>query len=458
MLPFDADWERSFCEATAVTLLDLSPYSNPSSRPTPSQQLLVPGALSTNASILASQAELDSYALRRTGHDLTFTSYSSLDPFQNEHELEDDYEDPEGIKEVFFAIPLGLDRTVESNSLPFVLHSYAQWFTMTVFDPQKIAHTAKAAVIDQFLKSSSSRSRMLLISELMGKLIKSRTLDREGERAFRLMVDDVSDSIASYQVQQWPASKGEREWANATLNNMLELISMQIIVVPYASLLRLLKSVVPIFLCACLPPHPPAMSAILLETTVNLRHFVASDVVTSITTGRPLLCLREDAKSLGMPVDPEVIRQIEEDVKKIRILPPQSRDVSMEVKRRVVQEGWREAVLIYMYMALGGADANDRKVKKAQREFMKLVNTIGTGLRPRLFLRSLKQVGLATINPVDRETIASRFLALPEFANPNSVGHDQLRILKDVWNQTNTSGRAAQWKDLREACWRITGV
>ncbi|GAB1526359.1 hypothetical protein RhiTH_009526 [Rhizoctonia solani] len=243
------------------------------------------------------------------------------------------------------------------------------------------------------------------------------------------------------------------------------------------------------------------MSAILLETTVNLRHFVASDVVTSITTGRSLLCryhvpwslefcedfmrrgesqglqwllgipdqfillfgytegLREDAKSLGMPVDPEIIGQIEEDVKKIRISPSQSRDVSMEVKRRVVQEGWREAVLIYMYMALGRADANDRKVKKAQREFMKLVNAIGTGRHPDIFLAIPTMiVGLATINPVDRETITSRFLALPEFANPNSVGHDQLRILKDVWNQTDTSGRAAQWKDLREASWRITGV
>ncbi|CAE6478792.1 unnamed protein product [Rhizoctonia solani] len=160
-----------------------------------------------------------------------------------------------------------------------------------------------------------------------------------------------------------------------------------------------------------------------------------------------------------MPVDPEIIGQIEEDVKKIRISPSQSRDVSMEVKRRVVQEGWREAVLIYMYMALGGADANDRKVKKAQREFMKLVNAIGTGRHPDIFLAIPTMiVGLATINPVDRETITSRFLALPEFANPNSVGHDQLRILKDVWNQTDTSGRAAQWKDLREASWRITGV
>ncbi|KAG8684508.1 hypothetical protein FRC11_012009, partial [Ceratobasidium sp. 423] len=96
--------------------------------------------------------------------------------------------------------------------------------------------------------------------------------------------------------------------------------------------------------------------------------------------------LKEDAEAAGTFVDPRIIARIEEDMKKIIILPCESKDPSLAIGRVVVQECWREAVFIYIYMALCGAHALDPRVEKAQKGFMKLVNGIKPGRNPDLFL------------------------------------------------------------------------
>jgi hypothetical protein len=68
------------------------------------------------------------------------------------------------------------------------------------------------------------------------------------------------------------------------------------------------------------------------------------------------------------------------------------------------------------------------------------------------------QVGVATTRSSHRQIITSRILSRPEFTNPNTAGNDYLRMLEDIWARTQVEGRAAQWKDLREACRRVTGV
>jgi hypothetical protein len=57
-----------------------------------------------------------------------------------------------------------------------------------------------------------------------------------------------------------------------------------------------------------------------------------------------------EAKATGTSVDPQIIAQIEDDMPKIVILPCQSTDPSLAICRMVVQECWRQAMLIYFYM------------------------------------------------------------------------------------------------------------
>jgi hypothetical protein len=63
-------------------------------------------------------------------------------------------------------------------------------------------------------------------------------------------------------------------------------------VAPLAYTLRILQLAAPVFLCAFPPPYPPHLPDILLtiRDDIILEHFAVSDVVTSIMTGRPLLC------------------------------------------------------------------------------------------------------------------------------------------------------------------------
>ncbi|KDN40392.1 hypothetical protein RSAG8_08155, partial [Rhizoctonia solani AG-8 WAC10335] len=244
----------------------------------------------------------------------------------------------------------------------------------------------------------------------------------------QLLRGEISQNVTGYQAQGWPVSEEERQRASAALDNILELIGIQLATTPLSTTLRLLQSAAPVFLSACSPVHPPHLSDILLEPGINLRHFAAADVATSITTGRPLLCryhvpwslelcnefikkrenqglqwllgipdefimlfgyingLKEEAEAVGACLNPRIIEQIEADMKSITILPCEGRDPSLAIGRMVVQESWREAVFIYLYMALCGAHALDPRVEKAQKGFMKLVNGIRPGRNPDAFL------------------------------------------------------------------------
>ncbi|KAF8679425.1 hypothetical protein RHS04_04876 [Rhizoctonia solani] len=425
-----------------------------------------------------------------------------LIPLKHNTDVEEEYDDddPEGFEEILCQISIRLDRTVDSNKLPFVLQCYAQWISQSVFEPLKIAYTTKDTISQQFSLSQASRSRLLMISQIMRKLAKHRALDEEGNMLLELLRCEIWQNVAAFCSRQW-AENEEREHAILALNNTFELMNMQAASAPLSDLLRLIQLAAPVFLKACPSPYPPHMSELLLEVNVNLRHFVVADVASSITTGRPLQCryhvpwsleycdefirkredrgsqwllgipdqfllllaymnnLREDAIAANAMIDPTMIERIGEDIRVINVMPCESKEPTLAIVRTVVQECWRQAIFIYLYMALGRAHALDSQVKKAHRSFMKLVNGTKSGRNPDALLTiPMIIAGVAATKSTHRHTIISRVLSVPEYTNPNTAGNDHLHLLKEVWTRTANEGRAARWDDLREACWRITGV
>ncbi|KAH7345458.1 hypothetical protein B0J17DRAFT_713040 [Rhizoctonia solani] len=525
-LPIDVDWDTILHPPTAMPSLDpLAIRAVPSSSLTSHQPVAPPDLTSNQASLFHAlfslgetnspqqpnspsahalthpipHAELEHYTPRSYELGLYPRRASVYDLRLDEYEEVED--DPEGVKEIFCQMPLGLDRMVDSNWLPFVLQSFARWLPLVIFDPLKIIHRVKDVIVQQFSQSPASRSRLLLISELMAMLAKSWALDERGKKMLQLLSDDIWQNITGYRISTWPVSNEERERASAALDNMIDFISIQVVTAPLSVTLRLLQSAALVFLSACPLPHPPRLCDILLETGINLRHFAATDVATSVTTGRPLLCryhvpwslelcdefmkkrenqglqwllgipdqfiilfgymngLKEDAEAAGISVDSSIIKGIEEDMKKISILPCGGREPSLAIGRMVVQECWREAVFIYLYMALDGADAFDPRVEKAQKGFMRLVNGIKPGRNPDSFLIiPMLIAGVATTKLAHRRIIRSRILGLPDCAIPNTAGNDSLLILEDIWARTELERRPAQWGDLREACRRVTGI
>ncbi|QRW18614.1 Fungal Zn(2)-Cys(6) binuclear cluster domain [Rhizoctonia solani] len=87
----------------------------------------------SNSALLTSSNEHMSDQSRPTVHPPL-----DLVPDTDTSEYEDD-EDDRGPGEAFCQSPIVLDRTVDSNLLVFVLHSYAQLMPLVIFDPLKPA-------------------------------------------------------------------------------------------------------------------------------------------------------------------------------------------------------------------------------------------------------------------------------------------------------------------------------
>jgi hypothetical protein len=156
---------------------------------------------------------------------------------------------------------------------------------------------------------------------------------------------------------------------------------------PLSASIRLLEAAAPVFRRACCePPEQLAnLPGILLDSRLNLRHFAACDVFFSLLTGRLMLFryditytpemgdrMMEDSglqclhgvpgqfmvvvawintlrEEFGTRVDQRDVAQIERELQSVRITPSTSAD-PFAVWKLVVQECWRQAVYIYLYM------------------------------------------------------------------------------------------------------------
>ncbi|CAE6482383.1 unnamed protein product [Rhizoctonia solani] len=161
----------------------------------------------------------------------------------------------------------------------------------------------------------------------------------------------------------------------------------------------------------------------------------------------------------GTAIEPSLLRGIEDDLSKIRIPPVESVDPALRIERKAVQEGWRQAAYIYLYMKLHGVNAQDSRVKQASRIFMRLANETKTGHSLDAFLVvPMMIVGVVLLKQRDRNAICDRIRGHRECQNPESALNGNIRMMEDVWSRTAIEGRAAIWPDLRIACYNVTGM
>jgi hypothetical protein len=152
----------------------------------------------------------------------------------------DDENDPEGVGEVLCQVPVRLDPIVDSNSLAFVLQSCkfsslvpytssklslldARWMPLVVFDPLIIASATQGGIIRRFLDCPGSRSRLLLVSNVMRRLAKSWNLDEGGKMTLSSLRDQVWQNVINYRSKELPPTENERKRANAALDQLIEV-------------------------------------------------------------------------------------------------------------------------------------------------------------------------------------------------------------------------------------------
>ncbi|CUA78359.1 hypothetical protein RSOLAG22IIIB_13097 [Rhizoctonia solani] len=316
-----------------------------------------------------------------------------------------------------------------------------------------------------------------------------------------MLASQVHQTIALFKSNSGASLGSAQQNAREALDHIVEIIGVQLYSSPLSAVIRLLEDTAPVFRSACPEPLTQLVNLpnLLLGPWVHLRYFAVTDVTLSITTGRPMffrydvefsleLCermtqrktnygltwmhgmpdelvllfawmnnLREEAQ-LGAPISEDVVARIQDDIKGLQIVPGQAADPTLKVGRLVVQECWRQVAYIYLYMALCGTYAQDLRVEKHIKTFMKLVNGIAPGRNPDAFLVvPIMIAGIAATKLKDRETLRKRLSELPE-CKPGTCRHDSLRVLEDVWARTEGEGRPPVWEDLRSSCLRISGL
>ncbi|CAE6451094.1 unnamed protein product [Rhizoctonia solani] len=408
-----------------------------------------------------------------------FTHFDDGEP-----EFTEDY-DPEGIH-VVLCINMTMDKNLKENSIPFVLQSYSQWAIVSIFEPLKIAHALRDHVIEQF-SSEDTRTKTILIANVMSMFAKNPLVDSTGTSVVSYLASKVREDVGSFMATP-PSSVITLDRRNAmrVLDHTLEIMTLQVNTRSLAACIQSVVDAAPVFRRACSEPpgQPLNLANMLLDPGLNLRHFAATDILASVATGRPTcfkyeiafsaeLCermfqLQENyglqwlhglpdqfimifawinslCETQGASVDADLVTRIETEIIHAKIALDQAEDPALRIGRTIVREGWRHATLIYLYMVLCKADANDSRVVRALKNFMRLVNGIKPGRIPDTYLANPMIIaGVAACKERDRRTIRQRILNVPECSVPETAGYDAVLELEDVWARTRNEGRAAQ--------------
>ncbi|KAG9126956.1 hypothetical protein FRC07_001255 [Ceratobasidium sp. 392] len=406
--------------------------------------------------------------------------------------------DPEGIREIVCRSPT-LDKNAPSNSLPFILQSYSTWMRWTVFEPLRMANKARNYLITRFNQSQDSRWTITMLANIVRSLERSSSSGRSYLPAISLLRDRTQRKLTLARSHDNPPNESNSRTELDALDDVFELISLQFMSSSIRSNMGLIREAAPVYLRAWpdSPGTPLNLPAILVHPEYSLRHFPALDILISLSMCRPML-LRYDVSYTqeicaavtdidtiglqwmhGVPdqfimllarmnmlrvdfapnVDPQIVDEIEAEIRDFRPVLGVSTDPFLTVARLGVQESWRQALYIYLYMGLCGADASDPRVEKALKGFIRLLEGTKPGRTPDSFLIvPMIVAGVASRRPQDRKIIQSRMLNLRECSQPDTAGHETVLTMSELWLRTDAEARPAVWMDLRIAAATITGV
>ncbi|GAB1522236.1 hypothetical protein RhiTH_005350 [Rhizoctonia solani] len=250
-----------------------------------------------------------------------------------------------------------------------------------------------------------------------------------------------------------------------------------------------------------------------MSASVNIRHFATTDIIVSITTGRPMFFRYDTSYSpqilemikdgrygmqwlhgiadqyivilahinvlfeeFGTKASTEHVAEIENQISEVGSFTERSADPVSTVWRYTVRECWKMTMYIYLYMVgslatylqfqtncpvkvLCGASTVDSRVLPRVKSFTRLIDAVTPGRNPDSFLYiPMIIVGASSYRQRDRAVIQRRMFGLQECLNPGSCGYDAMNMLIDVWRRTEAENRPAVWYDLRLAAFRVTGI
>ncbi|KEP50084.1 fungal-specific transcription factor domain protein [Rhizoctonia solani 123E] len=384
---------------------------------------------------------------------------------------------------------LALDKKVKSNTLPFLLLSYALWMRQFLFEPVRIIPLAREYIIEEYSEGLAARGRMMAISNAVRAIT--------GSTGYTLEAFEVLEPHMYQELARVPSTFGR----DPATDRFEALLAMSTTYEVRTSLFHQhLAHHLPVHLGSgqSIPSQQSSQSHASRRSHLPLRYFAMLDVLLNAVIGRPMnfrydtcftpgvyasvfdleqgpgprwcygvpdrlviIFARMNAllEDFGSGVDMREVRELEAEIKEVKPIVVASADPILAVGRLVVQESWRQAAYIYLYMGLCGANSHDARVIKAHDDFMEVFVRTKPGRIPDSFMvLPLPILGIATRHPDDQELLKRRMLALSECARRGTTGNQFIRMLECIWGLVNDSGRPTSWSDLRLASLYVAGV
>ncbi|QRV82567.1 Fungal specific transcription factor domain [Ceratobasidium sp. AG-Ba] len=234
------------------------------------------------------------------------------------------------------------------------------------------------------------------------------------------------------------------------------------------------------------PSHDSAsipLARVLTSGRYELGHFILLDLVCPMAYGVPpvldydtSLPPSESNARLhdwinGCPLEMKLIlANINKHVAWARVLPspdwrpleqqllswqPRLHSVAQEeswkrIARLAVQESWRQALLIYLYMAVCGVASNDPRVASSVRQVFQVVDTV----KPRLqtvtsgqFLMQQFIAGICTPHEKQRAQVRSKLSNVIETMIWLFPVSKFVPVLDHLWHGAAAEGRPILWRD-----------
>ncbi|GAB1526370.1 hypothetical protein RhiTH_009537 [Rhizoctonia solani] len=398
-------------------------------------------------------------------------------PTQHWPTLDED-SDSDDLEDVRTALSnvLVMTGNAESESL---VDCFALWMIRFLFEPLRGISTTKDIIIQGLARGGEALWRMMLQANIAWQVAGNAQCDIDHPPYFSTFYSHIIQRLSTAKSHIEPSREMDRCYALSALEQSFELMCILCKIGTLSDILNAMQHAAPVFRRACSDSPEKLVNLPLLLTTVDisLQSYATHDILFSMLTHRPMffrydlshpahvsesLFNAEDGPGLrwlyGVPdwlmvilarmntlledygscVDPGIAKELEEEIRSERTIVAASVDPSMSMGRIVVQESWRLAALIYLFMALCGADSKDARVTKVHSKFMKLYTGVEARRNPDSFLVfPMLILGLPTSRAEDRTTIRSRMLGLQECSKPNTFGNEVVRILDDIWSRAD---------------------
>ncbi|CAE6448752.1 unnamed protein product [Rhizoctonia solani] len=391
-----------------------------------------------------------------------------------------------------------LDRTVESNALPFVLQGYATWISRLALDPLKLTHITRDFVYSHFEDGDQSRWIVALLANIGSRIGREDFVD-----ATPNAITSVLHSAVRWRLRTAKSRRDlKRSELVSALDSTLGVLAVHFYVDSPIEAMTLRQEAASIFRQLCPEPAgtPVSLSSLLQHPLGCLRQYAGMSILFGVLTDVPtlfryeipisesqpnnlcpssptiqedgvvqwlygipnhiilLLAKMKEMQQSGLAPNSETVASLERSIREVPPFSGSSSDQFLAVMRSVVHEGWRQAAFVYLYMAVCGDSSDTPRVKNAFKRFMRLLDGIQPGRLPDEFLTSpIILIAPAARRGRDREVIRQRAVVLHRRGRADPTNDSLLCVIEDYWARADAEGRPVVWSDVAVSRRQVLG-